>query len=45
PGENIDNDRAMQMRDSLKAWLCQPGAQYSSFDDTLSGMNAFADQN
>ncbi|EGR7482948.1 FliI/YscN family ATPase [Salmonella enterica] len=45
PGENIDNDRAMQMRDSLKAWLCQPVAQYSSFDDTLSGMNAFADQN
>ncbi|MCZ5238075.1 hypothetical protein O5817_27245, partial [Escherichia coli] len=26
-------------------WLCQPVAQYSSFDDTLSGMNAFADQN
>ncbi|WP_261761282.1 hypothetical protein, partial [Salmonella enterica] len=25
--------------------LCQPVAQYSSFDDTLSGMNAFADQN
>ncbi len=45
PGENIDNDRAMQMRDSLKARLCQPVAQYSSFDDTLSGMNAFADQN
>ncbi|WP_236713441.1 hypothetical protein, partial [Salmonella enterica] len=25
--------------------VCQPVAQYSSFDDTLCGMYAFADQN
>ncbi|MGS8722641.1 hypothetical protein ACQWB2_26220, partial [Salmonella enterica subsp. enterica serovar Infantis] len=34
-----------EMSDRLKACLCQPVSQYSSFDDTLIGMNAFADHN
>ncbi|MGS9102481.1 hypothetical protein ACQWG0_25700, partial [Salmonella enterica subsp. enterica serovar Infantis] len=35
----------LQMRDSLLALFCQPVAQYSSFDETLSCIIGFADQN
>lgn len=41
PGENVDNDRAIEMRESLTEWLRQPLMEYSSFDDTLRKMNAF----
>ena len=40
-GENAENDRAMQLRQQLAQWLCQPVSQYSSFENTLQGMNAF----
>lgn len=40
-GENAENDRAMQLRRPLEQWLCQPVSQYSSFENTLQGMNEF----
>ncbi|ETS99245.1 TPA: type III secretion system ATPase SctN [Providencia alcalifaciens] len=41
-GENSENDFAMNMREPLKRWLCQPINQYSSFSDTLRGMYALS---
>lgn len=41
-GENAENDHAMKLRQQLELWLCQPVSQYSSFENTLQGMNAFA---
>lgn len=42
PGENADNDRAMELRNYLKQWLCQPLTQNSPFTETLRGMHAFS---
>lgn len=40
PGENADNDRAMQARHPLQQWLRQSLHEHSSFDHTLRGMYA-----
>ncbi|MFV8808587.1 EscN/YscN/HrcN family type III secretion system ATPase, partial [Yersinia enterocolitica] len=38
PGQNRENDRAMNARSSLMRWLCQPIAASSRFPETLEGM-------
>ncbi|HCZ4708611.1 TPA: type III secretion system ATPase SctN [Salmonella enterica subsp. enterica serovar Saintpaul str. CFSAN004144] len=40
-GENAENDRAIHLQRQLEGWLCQPLNQYSSFENTLKGMNEF----
>lgn len=40
PGENADNDRAMQLREPLRQWLRQPLHEHSPFEHTLRGMHA-----
>ncbi|EDS3841751.1 type III secretion system ATPase SctN [Citrobacter portucalensis] len=41
PGDNVDNDRTMQLYQKIEQWLRQPSSQYSSFRDTLNGMSEF----
>lgn len=38
PGQNKDNDRAMNVRSKLMDWLCQPVDSFSTFPETLQGM-------
>ncbi|AWK14309.1 type III secretion system ATPase SctN [Candidatus Fukatsuia symbiotica] len=42
PGENADNDRAINKRDALLQWLQQTMHEHSSIDTTLQAMNALA---
>jgi type III secretion protein N (ATPase) len=40
PGENPDNDHAMQQRSALEAWLRQDRHQASAPQQTLEAMHA-----
>ncbi|CND83647.1 type III secretion system ATPase SctN [Yersinia nurmii] len=42
PGENAENDRAIQRRDDLFRWLCQPVEEHAVFENTLSQLHEFA---
>lgn len=42
PGENAENDRAMDLRDSVLAWLRQRGDEHASFNQILQEMRHFA---
>lgn len=42
PGENADNDRAMDKRDALLAWLCQRGDEHAAFAHILQEMKHLA---
>lgn len=42
PGENAENDRAMDLRDSILAWLRQRGDEHASFNQILQEMRHFA---
>ncbi|QOZ82553.1 MULTISPECIES: type III secretion system ATPase SctN [Chromobacterium] len=39
PGENSDNDRAMNARDALRRWLRQPVDEGAGFADTLRSLH------
>ena len=41
PGENADNDRAMNARETLRQWLRQPLDEHSPFEATLRSLDAF----
>ncbi|MBU4680539.1 type III secretion system ATPase SctN [Cedecea davisae] len=42
PGENAENDRAMNKRDELLAWLCQGVDEHASFREIFQGMREIA---
>ncbi|HEA0263507.1 TPA: type III secretion system ATPase SctN [Salmonella enterica] len=42
PGENSENDDAVELRGKLEQWLCQPLGEYVTFEATLRSMDLFA---
>lgn len=41
PGENRENDAAVELRNKLEQWLCQPLDEYTAFEATLRSMDLF----
>lgn len=41
-GENFENDRAMDLRDPILAWLCQRGDEHTRFDKIIQELRHFA---
>ena len=41
-GENAENDRAMDLRDPISAWLRQRNDEHASLDNILQEMRYFA---
>lgn len=41
PGENTANDAAVNLRNKLEQWLCQPLEEYAVFEATLRSMDLF----